>query len=219
MATSQNGWSVLRYASDPRMRDFPWVSGKVRRGATYTVMDYLARQFDDRVEDIVRSKSWGWAYRPIRGQSSGYSNHASATAVDFNAPDHWLGLRGTFTDAQEREIMKILSELEGVVRWGGTYQNRADEMHFEINAPASAVRRVAKKIKSGKDEDMSYEQWTNKGKNKFWQDFHAEFDKHMDDGINLHDERDNQFEGKSWRWVIKDTWRSLQSKGGGSGEG
>lgn len=153
MATSQNGWTVLRFSGDPRMRDFPWVSGKVRRGNVYTVMDYLARRFDDAVEEIHEWKSWGYAYRAIRGQSSGYSNHASATAVDFNAPDHWLGLRGTFTSAQVGEIRKILGELDGVVRWGGDYQNRADEMHFEINADAAAVRRVARKIRNGEVGD------------------------------------------------------------------
>ena len=132
------------------MVTFPWVTGKVRKGDVYTVLNYVAEQFNKRVEKIVKAKSWGWAYRDIRGASK-LSNHASGTAVDFNAPDHWLGAVGTFTKTQEAEIRKILQEVEGVVRWGGDYSGRKDEMHFEINlqpkGSAANVKRVADRIR------------------------------------------------------------------------
>ena len=144
MTTSQNGWSV--YTSSGELAPLPWITGRVRPGAVWTVFDYLCRRFDREVERIDPKASWGYAYRAVRGQSSGYSNHASATAVDLNAPRHPLGARGTFNRGQVTAIRRILADLDGVVRWGGDYRNRADEMHFEINADAAAVRRVAEKV-------------------------------------------------------------------------
>ena len=93
MAVSQNGWTAITRSTDSNLVNFPWVTGKVRKGDVYTVLNYVAEQFNKRVEKIDKAKSWGWAYRDIRGASK-LSNHASGTAVDFNAPDHWLGAVG-----------------------------------------------------------------------------------------------------------------------------
>ena len=149
MTNSQNGWLGIEKSTDPLLTDFPWVTGKVRKGDVYTVLNYVADQFNTRVEKIDKAKSWGWNYRAIRGATK-LSNHASGTAVDFNAPDHWLGRVGTFSAAQTKEIRKILTEVNGVVRWGGDYAGRKDEMHFEINlqpkGSAANVKAVADKI-------------------------------------------------------------------------
>lgn len=147
MATSQNGWSV--YPSAPSAT-IPWITGRIRPGDVATVFDYLGKRFNAEVEPIRKDWSWGWAYRAIRGASSGYSNHASGTAVDFNAPAHGLGVRGTFSAKQVTAIHTILKDLDGVIRWGGDYENRVDSMHFEVNANAAAVARVAAKIRAGK---------------------------------------------------------------------
>lgn len=150
MAVSQNGWTAITRSTDSNLVNFPWVTGKVRKGDVYTVLNYVAEQFNKRVEKIDKAKSWGWAYRDIRGASK-LSNHASGTAVDFNAPDHWLGAVGTFSKTQEAEIRKILKEVDGVVRWGGDYPGRKDEMHFEINlqtkGSAANVKKVADRIR------------------------------------------------------------------------
>jgi hypothetical protein len=45
------------------------------------------------------------------------------------------------------EIHRILAEVDGVVRWGGDYKNRADEMHFEIDAGQEEVARVAERLR------------------------------------------------------------------------
>ncbi|WP_211323292.1 M15 family metallopeptidase [Amycolatopsis palatopharyngis] len=147
MATSQNGWPV-----NPS-RTYRQVPGStvhitVADGVAGDVLMHVAREFDQRVEDIdwrsTRGEfdDWGWANRPIRG-SNETSNHASATAMDLNATRHPLGARGTFTAAQVAEIRKILAEVDGTVRWGGDYTGRADEMHFEINASYARVKAVA----------------------------------------------------------------------------
>lgn len=160
MANSQNGWAVMDTASSPpglNKSPFPGTNivpvPGVRNGDVATVLHYVGSQFDKRVEKLVNPGCWGYAYRPIRGQTSGFSNHASATAIDLNAPKHPLGKANTFTPAQIKVIRQILSECEGVVRWGGVYA-RPDDMHFEINAGAVAVKRVADKLRGGNMADI-----------------------------------------------------------------
>lgn len=150
MATSQNGWPVYTSGSHPDLVAIPKVVGRVRRGDVATIFIYLVDRFDREVEDVDEGRDeWGYAYRAIRGKTSGYSNHASATALDLNAMQHPLGKVNTYTPAQRVALRRILNDLDGVVRWGGDYSGRKDEMHFEINASAAAVARVAAKIRAG----------------------------------------------------------------------
>lgn len=148
MATSQNGFPV--YMSASGLTDFKWVTGKTKPGDVTTVLDYVCSRFNAEVEKINKAWSWGYNYRAIRGQSTGFSNHASATAVDLNAPVHPLAKSGTFSAKQVAAIHKIIADCGGVVRWGGDYNGRKDEMHFEINASAAKVAALAAKIKGGK---------------------------------------------------------------------
>lgn len=148
MATSQNGWK----ANDRSLIASYAIPGgriSVRKGDVATILVYVAKRFHSEVENLVWPGNWGYAERPIRGGSS-LSNHASGTAIDLNAPRHYLGARGTFTKKQVRAIRKILSDVGGVIRWGGDYRSRKDEMHFEINAGSARVRAVAKAIRAGK---------------------------------------------------------------------
>lgn len=156
MTASQNGWPVRTTSTG--LVPLPWITGRVLPGDVFDIFDHLCTRFDAEVEPIVVGASWGWANRPVRGSTS-TSNHASATALDLNSPAHPLGKRGTFTKQQVDAIHAILADLDGVVRWGGDYENRADEMHFEINATPDAVARVARRIREG-DTDMTPEQAT-----------------------------------------------------------
>jgi hypothetical protein len=150
MATSQNGWPVYTSGTHSDLVAIPKIVGRVRKGDVATVFTYLVDRFDREVEDVDEGRDeWGYAYRAIRGKTSGYSNHASATALDLNAMQHPLGWVNTFTSTQRAALRRILNDLEGVVRWGGDYSGRKDEMHFEINASAKAVARVASKIRGG----------------------------------------------------------------------
>jgi len=146
MARSQNGWIVF---DSPPPATMPHITGRIRPGDVDVIFTYLSDRFDSEVEKIRKDWSWGWAKRNVRGSTSTISNHASATAIDLNAPAHVLGKRNTFSNEQERRIRAILRDLEGVVRWGGDYQNRADEMHFEIVSNAATAKRVADKIRKG----------------------------------------------------------------------
>lgn len=156
MTTSQNGWEAN---ANPALIDIaPFIykgvafPQGVRSGDVATVLTWVVEQLDINVEPIKTPGCWGFDYRPISG-SGGLSNHSSGTAVDYNAPKHPLGAVGTFTKSQVAAIHAILGQCEGVVRWGGDYTGRVDEMHFEINAPAAAVARLA--VKLTKDTDVA----------------------------------------------------------------
>ena len=140
MTTSQNGWPV--HTSQTNLTPLSWVTGRVRGGDVHAIFDHFCQWFHREIEPITKGHSWGWAYRPIRGRTTGLSNHASGTAIDLNAPKHPLGARGTFTAAQAAKIRAKMREYGGAIRWGGDYSGRKDEMHFEINTSADALRRV-----------------------------------------------------------------------------
>jgi D-alanyl-D-alanine carboxypeptidase len=142
MVTSQNGWP----APPARLATFPWITGKVCAGDVYTVFKYLCERFNAEVEKINKAWSWGYDPRPIRGSTT-LSNHASGTAIDLNAPKHPLGASGTFSAAQTAAIQKILTDLEGTVRWGGNFSGRKDEMHFGVFTTAAGLRSIAEKIR------------------------------------------------------------------------
>jgi hypothetical protein len=174
MYRSQNGWLVLETAP-PRQVIIPRVlSLSLRPGDVTTVLGFVARRFHELIEPLDMSVSeepgyddWGWAYRPIRGKTTGFSNHASATAIDLNATQHPRGVKGTFTDEEKRTIREqIIARTEDpetglpVVRWGEDYSGTIDGMHFEINANEAAVSRAANAIRASEevvpegDEDM-----------------------------------------------------------------
>lgn len=147
MAVSQNGY---RANDRSLIASYKVPGGKIsmRKGDVATVLVYVAKRFHSEVENLIWPGNWGYAERKIRGGTT-LSNHASGTAIDLNAPQHYLGARGTFSKRQVRVIKSILSDLEGVIRWGGNYSGRKDEMHFEINKGTAAVRAVARKIRAG----------------------------------------------------------------------
>lgn len=152
MTVSQNGWNAgpkteINIVS-PKVPgtnvDFPQ---GVLAGDVETVLMYVAAEFHRTVEPLRDGWCWGYFYKNIEG-SKELSNHASGTAIDLNAPEHPMGVANTFSSAQVAAIRKILTFLEGVVRWGGDYSGRKDDMHFEINKGASEVARVARKIRA-----------------------------------------------------------------------
>ena len=153
MAQSQNGWDAYSDYGDPALVSNPTIPGiavqvlgGLRSGNVATVLLWIAAQFNARVEPVLQEQGvWGFEPRPIRG-SSELSNHASGTAEDLNSARHPLGASGTFTAAQVNTIHGILAQCDGVVRWGGDYSGRVDEMHFEINDGPSAVAALAAKL-------------------------------------------------------------------------
>lgn len=150
MATSQNGWAVDSSGAlqDRSAVDGVTVPNGVRKGDVATVLHHLMGRFHREVERLIPGTCWGWFVKKIEGSST-ISNHASGTAIDLNADRHPMGVRNTFSTAQQAKIRAILADLDGVVRWGGDYTGRPDDMHFEIVKGAAAVRAVAAKIRAG----------------------------------------------------------------------
>ena len=169
MSNSQNEWPVLAKHQTKK-----WLVpvGKNRNSRHFVlepgnagfVLVHFATWYHRRIQPIDTGiwDDWGWAPRPIRG-SSVISNHASGTAIDLNATKHPLGVRGTVKFyalklfgkkpnkkkiAQDRIRKRLKRKYKGVIRWGGDYKNRADEMHYEINASPSEVNRVANKLRN-----------------------------------------------------------------------
>lgn len=156
MANSQNGWSVITDGSKLDRGDiYPGIKvpNGVRPGDVAVILRYVAARFHREVEPLKPGTCWGWLVKGIEGSTS-TSNHASGTAIDLNAPQHPLGKRGTFTAGQAKACRRIVAACDGVVRWGGDYTGRADEMHWEIIGSAAQAARLATKIREGEDVDV-----------------------------------------------------------------
>lgn len=153
MAISRNGWDVYSSGSNQNLVNFPWVTGKVRGGDHYVVLDYIAKRWNAEVETIRKDWSWGYANRAVRGASV-ISEHATGTAVDFNAPLHGLGQKNTFSKADQTRIRQIMKDVSHAARWGGEW-SRPDEMHVELIGGNALIGRVADQIRAGELPGLS----------------------------------------------------------------
>jgi hypothetical protein len=140
---SSNGWPASKDPAEIGIKSYaiPGTTIKIRCAQKVApLLVALCADFDKLVEpiDVGTLDSWGYAFRPIRGQTEMLSNHSSGTAVDLNAEAHPLGKRETFTMEQETIVRQIAAKYG--CRWGGDYKNRADEMHFEINLTPKQVK-------------------------------------------------------------------------------
>lgn len=145
---SQNGWAASKDPSEIHIKSFSVAGTDINLRCQATagiILAAFASEFNATVEKIdgATLDDWGYAYRPVRGQTTGLSNHASGTAIDLNSTKHPLGKKHTFTGPQE-VILKALVKKYGL-RWGGSYTSRTDEMHFEIiETPAQVKLRINK---------------------------------------------------------------------------
>jgi len=155
MAKSQNGYPVLESPSDCVKWIIPMKKGSpkhfvLKPGPAGYVLAHFALFFHESVEPLntqAKWDDWGYAKRPVRGARMTYSNHSSGTAIDCNATEHPLGSVGSFTDKQEKLIHdRIRNLMRGLIRWGGDYKGRKDEMHFEIVGDSKAVASLAKRL-------------------------------------------------------------------------
>jgi hypothetical protein len=144
MAVSGNGWPVDPNPANLGIETMTinGVGFPVRGGEVRQLLEYVATQVSNRVERANATYGcWGYSYRMNVNSPGSWSNHASGTAIDYNATRHPNGVptAATFTQAQIDEIHKILAEVNGAVRWGGDYSGTPDAMHFEINVSPSEL--------------------------------------------------------------------------------
>lgn len=150
MTTSQNGWPVLSWEATHQWKInelAPLL--RLQRGHGGFVLAHFALWFAEEVERLRAPvlDDWGWADRTIRGSITTVSNHASGTAMDLNAQAHPLGVRDSFTNGQELRITaRLRRKYGGAIRWGGSYTNRPDEMHFELDCDRAEARALSRRL-------------------------------------------------------------------------
>lgn len=160
-ARSANGLPVLDYGSSLL---YTWVipaktgavTIRLRNGSVGFLIALFLLWLAEAIEPLKGPvlDDWGHAIRPVRGQTSGYSNHASGSAADANATRHPLGKVGTFrytvrgllAELRIRAYLRLV--LRGVLRWGGDYRNRKDEMHIEVadGVGIAGAERAARRL-------------------------------------------------------------------------
>lgn len=159
--TSANGYPVLfdnRTTGDlPRLRK--WVipgTGRhlfLRDGSAGFLLVHFALWWHERIGRLDAPGApwdeWGWDVRPIRGKTTGYSNHASGTACDLDATRHPLGvpILRTFNAVQVARIRRRIKTYRGVLAWGGEW-SRPDGMHIEVALPLSKAEEQARRLSS-----------------------------------------------------------------------
>ena len=132
------GFSVVPYGS-PLVGTFlvpgSTLKASVRKEVAALMVGFAA-DFNKYVEPLNPKTSGCHNPRKIAGSDS-WSRHAPGIAWDFNWHKHEMGKQGTFTAAQVVEIRKLLKKWSykgmTLLRWGGDYKGRKDEMHFELN--------------------------------------------------------------------------------------
>ena len=145
---SQNGWTASKDPNEIHIKSFPIAGTNIHLRCQATagiILSAFAAEFHAKVEPLDEGAldDWGYAYRPVRGQTTGLSNHASGTAIDLNASKHPLGKKDTFTIVQKMTLQELVRKYG--LRWGGNYNNRTDEMHVEIiETPAQVQLRIKK---------------------------------------------------------------------------
>lgn len=166
MATSVNGYPVLSTnrttGSTPRLRKWVVPGANrhlfVRDGSTGFLLIHFALWWHEVIGRLDAKGApwdeWGWAVRPVRGKTSGYSNHASGTAIDLDATRHPIGVSTsrTFSPLQKTRIRARIRFYRGCLTWGGDWR-RPDGMHAEVSAGMRSCEKRARalcKSKRGK---------------------------------------------------------------------
>lgn len=153
VATTQNLWQALPGDSKKlHIWNIPTKHGnvriKMRNGSVGFILAWCVLRWAELLEPVKGKilDDWGYAYRPVRGATSGLSNHASGTAVDVNATRWPLGTRNMSAWKRAR-VALVIRPVRGVVTWGGVWR-RPDQMHLEITKGTTmgACEKVAKRL-------------------------------------------------------------------------
>lgn len=157
-AKSQNGMKVL--PSDSKglhTWTIPLKGGtlkiKLRAGYRGFILACLIIWWDRHIEPVHQKQldDWGHAVRPIRGQRSGYSNHASGTAEDINATKHPRGVpaKRTFSVKQLTLMKAMQKRSKGAIEFGAFWTKIPDGMHIELTDAHSTHYKFYRLIRFG----------------------------------------------------------------------
>jgi len=151
---SHNGWPASKDQGEIDIVSIPIEGTKLKVRCAKAVAPLIAgfcKEFHELIEPIDEGAldDWGYAFRDIRGIPGKLSNHSSGTAIDLNATQHPLGKVGTFP-AEKVPMIRALAKKYGLI-WGGDYQHRKDEMHFEIALGEAKVAALIGSLNKGEN--------------------------------------------------------------------
>jgi hypothetical protein len=146
---SSNGWPASKNRAEIGIKSYAIEGTSIKLACAEAVAPLLigfAKEFHELIEPIDEAglDDWGYCFRMVRGSPTNLSNHSSGTAIDLNATKHVLGRVGTFP-AEKVPMIRALAKKYSL-RWGGDYQNRKDEMHFEVAILPSKVEAAISKL-------------------------------------------------------------------------
>ena len=149
---SYNGWEASKEPAHIKIKSYaiPGTSLKIRCAeAVAPLIVGFCKEFNELIEPLDGGQldDWGYAFRMVRGTTDKLSNHSSGTAIDLNATKHPLGKIGTFP-AEKVPMIRALARKYGLF-WGGDYQKRKDEQHFEINVSPKKVLELIEALGLG----------------------------------------------------------------------
>lgn len=99
---------------------------------------WLVQETVSRGYALRHGECWGFANRPIRGTQRP-SNHSWGLAIDLNATTN--PMQATLRTDMPPWMVELWTSRQ--FRWGGTYRQRKDAMHFEfMGTPADAARLI-----------------------------------------------------------------------------
>ncbi|MGW2885814.1 hypothetical protein ACWDDN_10755 [Streptomyces griseoruber] len=152
---SLNGWEMERVADEGGniftrpAPGTPLAGIAIRMGEVETLLVHVVRRFHYEIDELRKGDVVGWRSPGSVRKGLPESNQASGTAVQIR-PDHYpSGARGGFFPQQNLAIRDILTDLDGVVRWGGD-DRKPDESLFYIAVSPTDERlvKVANKIRT-----------------------------------------------------------------------
>lgn len=129
----------------------PGVKLTVRKELAPILIGFAA-DFHRLVEPLHVGWCWGFNPKKIEGSDT-WSHHAYGGAIDLNAPAHAMGKRNTFGTKDRATIREILLPkytYRGVrlLRWGGDFRTRPDDMHVETIAPRAILLAAAQALQA-----------------------------------------------------------------------
>ncbi|MBQ1092864.1 M15 family metallopeptidase [Streptomyces sp. B93] len=143
---SANGWEVLATATSFRIEGSGY-RVQLAEGDAATVLLHVARRFNYEIDQLRSGDVHGWS--DDREVAADYeSNHLSGTAVAIRPLAYPVGSRGNLYPNELVVVRDILTEMDGVVVWGGDFAT-PKESHFEIAVPPGhpRLKGVARKIR------------------------------------------------------------------------
>jgi hypothetical protein len=146
---SSNGWPASKDRAEIGIKSYSIEGTDIKLACAEAVAPLLvgfATEFHKLIEPIDGGglDDWGYCFRMVRGSPTNLSNHSSGTAIDLNATKHVLGRVGTFPPEKVPMIRALAKKYS--LKWGGDYQNRKDEMHFEVAILPSKVEAAISKL-------------------------------------------------------------------------